>query len=110
VRSEARAEQGNLAGAAADLNLIRARAGLGPTSAVTEQDLLTALLHERQVELFTELGHRWLDLKRTGHVDSVMSVVTPLKGGGAWQSYQQLYPVAPGDIQSNPALTQNSGY
>ena len=110
VRSEARAEQGNLAGAAADLNLLRARAGLGPTSAVTEQDLLTAILHERQVELFTELGHRWLDLKRTGHVDSVMSVVTPLKGGGAWQPYQQLYPVAPGDIQSNSALTQNSGY
>lgn len=110
VRSEARAELGNLPAAAADLDLIRARAGLGPTSAVTEQDLLTAILHERQVELFTEMGHRWLDLKRTGHVDPVMSVVTPLKGGGNWQSYQQLYPLPAGDIQSNPALTQNSGY
>jgi hypothetical protein len=110
VRAEARAEQGNLAGATADVNLIRARAGLGPTNAGTGQGLLTAIWHERQVELFTESGHRWLDLKRTGTVDAVMSVVTPLKGGGTWQSYQQWYPVSPGDIQLDPNLTQTAGY
>lgn len=109
VRSEARAMQGDLAGAAADLNMIRARAGLGPSNAVSEQDLLTAIWHERQVELFTELGHRWLDLKRTARVDSVMGLVTPLKGG-SWQSYQQLYPLPPSEIQLDPNVVQNPGY
>jgi hypothetical protein len=109
VRAEARAMQGDLPGAAADLNTIRARAGLGPGNAVSEQDLLTAIWHERQVELFTELGHRWLDLKRTARVGSVMGLVTPLKGG-IWQSYQQLYPLPATEIQLDPNLVQNPGY
>ena len=81
------------------------------TSASDQPSLLAAILHERQVELFTELGQRWLDLKRTGKVDEVMTVVTPLKANGAqWQSYQQLYPVLFSDIQKNPNLVQNNGY
>jgi hypothetical protein len=110
IRAEARAMQGELIDAAADLNTIRARAGLGPTSAATQQALLQAVQHERQVELFTEFGARWLDLKRTKAVDSVMAVVTPLKGGGAWNSYQQLYPVPPGDLNLDPNMMQNPGY
>jgi len=63
------------------------------------------------VEFFTELGHRWLDLKRTVNVDAVMSVVTPLKSNSLpWQSYQQLYPVLYNDILLNHHLTQNTGY
>ena len=72
---------------------------------------MAAVLHERQVELFMELGHRWLDLKRSGSIDAVMNIVTPLKGNGAaWQSYQQLYPIPLNDIQKDPNLTQNTGY
>lgn len=109
IRAEARAEQNDPAGAAADLNLIRARAGLGPTTAASQAQLLTAILHERQVELFTELGHRWLDLKRTHSVDSVMAVVTPIKGG-TWNSEQQLYPVPSRELGLDPDLTQNPGF
>jgi len=109
IRAEARAQQGNTAGAAADLNMIRSRAGLSGTTAATTPDLLAAILHERQVELFTEWGHRWLDLKRTGSVDSVMTKVTPQKGG-SWRTEWQWYPISLYELQHDPNLIQNSGY
>jgi hypothetical protein len=109
IRAEARAHLNELSGAAADLNMIRARAGLGPTGAGTQQELLQAIQHERRVELFTEGGQRWLDLKRTAAVDSVLSVITPQKGG-IWNSYQQLYPIPLADITVDPNLSQNEGY
>jgi starch-binding outer membrane protein, SusD/RagB family len=111
IRAEARAQLNNIQGAKDDLNTVRTRAGLPNTIANDQPSLLTAILKERQAELFTELGHRWLDLKRTGKVDAVMNVVTPLKANGAaWQSYQQLYPLLYNDIRMNPNLVQNSGY
>jgi hypothetical protein len=110
IRAEARAQQNNVSGAQADLNAIRGRAGLGNTTAANSADLLTAVLHERQVELFTEWGHRWFDLIRTGQVSAVMSVVTPAKQGGAWNSNMELLPIPQSEILINPNLTQNPGY
>jgi starch-binding outer membrane protein, SusD/RagB family len=111
IRAEARVRQNNTGGAQNDLNTIRTRAGLSETKANDKTALVTAVLNERQVEFFSEWGHRWLDLKRTGNVDAVMNGVTPLKSNGRpWQSYQQLYPVLYSDIQMNPNLSQNNGY
>lgn len=108
IRAEAKARLGDPDGAVADLNVIRSRAGLAPVG--VSAGVLTAIWHERQVELFAELGQRWLDLKRTGEVESVMTVVTPQKGGGAWSNYQQWYPLPVSDLQLDPSLHQNSGY
>ncbi|KAH0536075.1 hypothetical protein FGG08_007024 [Glutinoglossum americanum] len=111
IRAEARAQQGNTSGALSDLNAIRARATLDPFVTTDKATLLAAILHERQVELFTEWGHRWLDLKRFGAIDAVMSIVTPQKANNApWQSYQQLYPVPVADILLDPNLSQNDKY
>lgn len=110
IRAEARAEQGNITGAQSDLNTIRTRAGLPNTTANDKASLLIAIAHERQVELFTEWGHRWLDLKRTGTVDAVMSVITPTKGGGTWDPTKALIPLPLGDLQADHNLTQNPGY
>lgn len=112
IRAEARAQQNNTLGSQSDLNSIRTRAGLLGATATDQASLLTAILHERQVELFTEWGHRWLDLKRTGTIDVVMNQVTPLKTNNVnpWQSYQQLYPILLNDLQKDPNLLQNSGY
>lgn len=113
IRAEARARLGtDVSGAVADLSAIKTRAGLGAyTGATDKASLLAAILHERQVELFSEWGHRWFDLKRTGKLDAVMNTVTPLKAAGqSWQSYQQWFPLALVDIQKSPNLTQNSGY
>lgn len=110
IRAEARNEQGNTAGAKSDLNAVRNRAGLGNTTANTQSELRDAILKERRVELFTEWGHRWLDLKRSGTIDAVMQIATPLKGGGTWNSTKALYPVPISDIRYNRNLTQNPGY
>jgi starch-binding outer membrane protein, SusD/RagB family len=110
IRAEAEAQLKDLPEALNDLNAIRTRAGLPADPAFQSQgDLLTSIYHERQVELFTEWGHRWLDLKRTATVDSVMSVVTPDKGG-SWIDFDQWYPVPLYDIQHDPALLQTVGY
>jgi starch-binding outer membrane protein, SusD/RagB family len=110
IRAEARAQQGNILGAQEDLNIIRSRAGLPNTTASSQSDLIAAVQHERRAELFTEWGHRWFDLKRTNTVDNVMSVITPTKGGDAWKSYQQYYPIPITDILANKSLTQTDGY
>jgi hypothetical protein len=112
IRAEARAQLNNLLGsnsAANDLNVIRNRAGLPPTTAATQVQMLTAIMHERQIEFFSELGHRWLDLKRTGLTNTVMSGITSLKGG-TWADYKQLYPIPYNDILNDPNLSQNPGY
>jgi len=109
IRAEAEAQLGDLNGAASDLNTIRKRAGLDMTAATSQQQLIEAIMRERRYELFTEYGHRWLDLKRTGKVDSVMTVVTPAKGGH-WQTTDQWYPIPISDVQSDSKIQQNQGY
>jgi hypothetical protein len=107
IRAEAEAKIGS-GNALADMNLIRNRAGL-PNYSVGGTGLLQAIMHERQIELFSEFGHRWLDLKRIGAVDSVMVKISPQKGS-AWNSYQQLYPIPLSDIERDQKLVQNPGY
>jgi hypothetical protein len=116
IRAEARARLGNnLPGAINDLDKIRTRAGLTPIAifnpGISQSALIDKILHERQVELFCEWGHRWFDLKRTGNIDAVMSVVTPQKAAGSpWQSYQHLCPIALSELQKAPNLEQTLGY
>lgn len=66
IRAEAKAQLNDLGNAKLDLNKIRNRAGLTNTTAISQTELLTAIIEERRKEFFTELGHRWFDLKRTG--------------------------------------------
>ncbi|EDM34624.1 hypothetical protein PBAL39_24123 [Pedobacter sp. BAL39] len=109
IRAEARANLNNVDGAQADINRIRNRSGLGNTPANNQPALLDAVMKERQVELFCEQGHRWFDLKRTGRVNDVMTVVTPTKGG-EWQPYKQLMPIPAYEIGIDKNLDQNPGY
>lgn len=124
IRAEARIRQGKIAEGIEDLNTLRLRAtdislpdndpGRLPalSSSLSPADALKAVYHERQVELFTEWGHRWFDLKRTGNIDSVMEVITPLKSNGIaeWHSYQQFFPLPQSDLTKAPNLVQNPGY
>lgn len=110
VRAEARAQQNKVTESRNDLLAIRKRAGLADATltANDKASLLVAIAKERQTELFAE-GHRWFDLKRTGKVDEVMSVVTPQKGG-TWNTNYQVYPIPTAEIDKNPNLVQNPGY
>lgn len=105
-RSEALAKLGFIDSATSDLNVIRARAGIRAYSSGTEPDILQAIYDERNRELFTEWGHRWLDLKRTHLCDSVMAGTKP----GTWKSTAQLLPIPSQEILLNPHLYQNPGY
>lgn len=105
IRAEARAQQNNIPGAQADLNVIRTRAGLANTTASTQADLLSALEKERWVELFTEFSDRWFNLKRLNRATAVLSVIKP-----SWQPFQQLYPIPAQAMTSNPNLINNPGY
>jgi starch-binding outer membrane protein, SusD/RagB family len=120
IRAEVRIMQNNIADGIADLNKLRLRARGEATVQVPDplpalsltlnkEQALAAVAHERQLELFTEWGDRWLDLKRTGKVEEVMSVITPLKGG-QWNNNWAYYPIPLPDIQKNPNLEQNAGY
>jgi len=120
IRAEARAKSGDIAGAVADINVLRSRARATPTIQIPDplpplsaslglDKVLNAILHERRVELFTEWGHRWFDLKRTKNIDAVMELETPLKGG-VWSSNKALYPIPHSDVVNNANIKQNDGY
>jgi hypothetical protein len=106
IRAEARAKQGDLIGAKEDLNKIRHTAGLGDTPAVTDNEIVTAVLHERRLEFFTEYGQRFFDLKRTGKLDEVLSISKP-----GWDSHDTLWPIPATEMLANPNLyPQNPSY
>ncbi|MBN8856216.1 MAG: hypothetical protein BGO55_08620 [Sphingobacteriales bacterium 50-39] len=113
IRAECRAQSGDVADAITDLNVIRSRAGLPNYSGLQDKNsLLQAILHERQVELFSECGHRWFDLKRTGSINNVMGEPGGVcsSKGGTWNLNKALYPVPQSDLSNDPNLTQNPGY
>ncbi|HTF20967.1 MAG TPA: RagB/SusD family nutrient uptake outer membrane protein [Chryseolinea sp.] len=106
IRAEARTELHDFAGAQADINSIRTRAGLLETDAADRNSLLNAVMQERKVELFTEWGHRWLDLKRTGSANTILSPIKQL-----WQDTDVLYPIPRDEMDKAPNLKpQNPGY
>ena len=105
IRAEARAHLNNLPGSEDDLNNLRTRAGIPPVTTASQDSLLLAIEQERRFELFSEWGHRWFDLKRTGRAGVVLSMTKP-----SWSSAAELYPIPLIEVQNNPALTQNPGY
>lgn len=100
VRAEARAQLNKLPEALADLNIIRDRAGLSPTTAATQPDILLAIENERRIEFAFE-PHRWFDLVRTNRAAAVL---------GLTNVNQYLFPIPANEIiLSNGNLTQNPG-
>lgn len=109
IRAEARAHLDKLTGAnsaESDINAIRSRAGLPGTTAVTQPQLLSAIGQERKVELFTEWGHRWFDLKRTNRANAVLGAIKP-----GWDPTDVLFPIPEIEMNNNPNLQpQNPGF
>jgi len=93
------------------VNIIRSRARGGNqallpslTAAVTGNDLLEAIYHERRVELGLE-GHRFFDLVRTGRAPEAL---------GDWgfsTGTHEVFPIPEVEITlSGGLITQNNGY
>ncbi|MBT2559835.1 RagB/SusD family nutrient uptake outer membrane protein [Pedobacter sp. ISL-68] len=104
--SEALAKQNKIAQALPYLNATRQRAGINPIiSPVSQSTLLNEILQEDRREFFTEMGHRFFDLKRTGQLQVLTAVKTH------WQTYHELWPLPQKELQLNPNLNpQNTGY
>ena len=103
TRAEANFRAGTTVGATplADVNTIRARAGLPALAAVT----LPAILKERRIELAFE-GFRLGDLKR-----NMESTTDPIAGTSIpWNSSRLVFPIPFREINANPNLVQNTGY
>jgi hypothetical protein len=106
IRAEARAMLNNFTGAQYDLNIVRKRAGLPNSVANDQSSLLTAIGHERQVELFTEWGHRLFDLKRTNQANSILGA-----NKTTWKKDISLVlPIPQYELDHDPNLSQNTGY
>ncbi len=106
INAEAANELGKSGEALQRLNIIRKRAGLNESQAVTSQEIKTAIWHERHVELAME-HDRWFDLVRTGQVSTVMK-----NAGKAFVSGKnELLPIPALQIAlSNNKLVQNPNY
>lgn len=105
IRAEARAQLGDLDGAKEDLNKSRNRAGLPKILSNSKESLLEEIIAERRKEFFTEHGHRFFDLKRSGKIDAALTT----KPG--WNSTHALLPLPENELGLNPNLKpQNPGY
>lgn len=107
IRAEAHARSAspNIQAALNDLNEIRNRAGLPNWITTDVLDIEQAVLDERRRELFSEWGHRWLDLRRFGKIDEVLG-----QKKSTWKPDAKLLPIPEQDRLKNPFLTQNPGY
>lgn len=108
--AEALNETGNTSEAANQLNKVRNRAGLGNTTATTQAEMRDAIEMERRFEFIGE-GHRWFDLKRTGKAVETMNKWFAETGKNVVINQNNLIlPVPQSQIDTDPAITQNTGY
>lgn len=100
IRSEARAQLGNISGALEDLNTVRNRAGLQTLQLANQSDILIAIEDERRLEFALE-PHRWFDLVRTNRAAEVLNIAEP---------FRFLLPIPIDQLLADEALNQNPGY
>jgi hypothetical protein len=87
------------------LNATRQRAGLQPFTETSFEVFQIELRNEKRREFFTELGHRFIDLKRWGKLD--LLYITKQN----WSEKNKLWPIPVNEILLNPNLNpQNEGY
>ena len=100
IAAEAKIRQGDVSGAATQLNLVRRRVHLPDIDNPTLDDIL----NERRLELAME-GDRFFDLVRTGKAAEVLG---PL---GFTPNKNEVFPIPSQQIElSQGKLTQNPGY
>ncbi len=109
IRAEANAQLGEINSAISDINVIRNRAGISlidsSQQSLSQEQVLEFVIQEHRKELFTEWGHRWLDLKRYNLTTNLEN-----KEGSNFNPNSWFFPFPASEIMKNPNLTQNPGY
>jgi len=98
TRAECRVEAGDITGAQADVNMIRARAGVPDLTYTDPSTLKKFIYYERAKELAFE-GDNFFNQKRLGRYISALNL--------PWNSERLLYKVPQREIDVNPNLVQN---
>jgi len=100
IRAEALAyNNGDILTIRENIDALRSRAGLEPTTADTYDALKLAVENERRHEFAFE-GHRWFDLVRTKRAVGLL---------GINEDYT-LFPIPLSEMQTNKLMQQNDGY
>ncbi|UTX50877.1 RagB/SusD family nutrient uptake outer membrane protein [Chryseobacterium sp. MA9] len=103
--AEALAQQNKVGESLQYINPVRQRAGLTALASVSKEVLLSEILLENRREFFTEMGHRFLDLKRNNRLVDLQAAKPN------WKPFHSLWPVPQKDLLLNPNLKpQNNGY
>jgi tetratricopeptide (TPR) repeat protein len=103
TRAECLAETGNAAGALADLNAVRRRAGIAELTGLSGQALRDAIRRERAMELIFE-GDRFHNLKRM-RADNINPLLPSQRL--AWNAPQLLWKIPDTEMNANPLMEQN---
>jgi starch-binding outer membrane protein, SusD/RagB family len=115
LKAEALNELNRVPEAKAEVDKIRLRAGLQPTTATTQTQMRAVILKERRLELAQE-AQRWADLKRAGRAVDVMNALNEIdlrtnqKVNYNATVTDLLLPIPQQELNRNPALKQNPGY
>ncbi|MDD3077652.1 MAG: RagB/SusD family nutrient uptake outer membrane protein [Paludibacter sp.] len=111
MKAEALNELGRTTEAEDPLYEVRKRAGLTNKSDVeglTQEEMKEKIIHERRIELAFE-GHRWFDMIRINNGQYALDFLHSIGKINATRKHL-LFPIPQKDIDSNPNLTQNTGY
>jgi len=99
IRAEAFAEKEEDEKALADLDAVRDRAGLEPSTANGREEILLAIENERRLEFAFE-PHRWFDLVRTNRAAAVLGI----------NANRYVLPLPVDQLNADKALEQNTAY
>ncbi len=104
--SESLARQNKTAEALPYINPIRQRAAQPLlTSSVSQNTLLDEILKENRKEFFTEMGHRFIDLKRAGQLNTLQATKPN------WKDFHKVWPLPQKELLMNSNMNpQNTGY
>ncbi|MFO7672536.1 MAG: RagB/SusD family nutrient uptake outer membrane protein [Lutibacter sp.] len=117
MRAEAMAETGDVSGAAALVNMVRARVNMPSVEAVegavNQSQMIAIVRHERRVELAME-GLRFMDLKRWGKMEEGFQRADLDPVGPYAPNYlgakSAVFPIPQSEIDVNPKLVQHPAW
>jgi hypothetical protein len=104
----------DLAGAAADIKALQARAMGKKVEEITltykDADELLKIIEDERVRELNMEGHRLFDITRLGHNLERGTSTTSTMKSLAWPDYRFALPICQTEMDTNEAMKQNDGY
>lgn len=94
------------------IEAVRAHRGIGsvPVTATTKEEFIDLILTERRIEFFSEMSHRWFDLRRRG-MDITKGIEGVDQGSTLeFEDYKVVDRIPVSEIEANINCVQNPAY